>query len=223
MAPREQWLTYGVGLALLGALYLLLLGDPLSQRLARQDAAFKLAEGRQLEAQSGLLELQNRAANDPNSPYRTALQLASASREELTQAIARETATMITPEKMKEVLQALLREQDGLRLVGLESFSEPLKLAAEGAATGEAQQAVAMPVKLYRHGLVLKLEGGFFDLIRYLDSVQQAQTLRAASEGGGWKLNWENLDYQVGEGGPGQAQISLKLYTVSSQAGWVGV
>ena len=37
MAPREQWLTYGVGLAPLGMLYLLLVGDPLSAAVARTE------------------------------------------------------------------------------------------------------------------------------------------------------------------------------------------
>jgi MSHA biogenesis protein MshJ len=222
LAPREQWLVYAVGLALLGMLYLLLLGDPLTARVARQQAAIQLAEGRNAEAVAGLAELQAKLAADPNTPYHSALLVASTSRDELVQKIAAQTASMITPEKMREVLQALLRQQEGLRLVGLESFSEPVLLAAEGAGKSVEKPAEA-PVRLYRHGLELRLEGGFFDLLRYLESVQQTQALRAGAQGGGWKLNWDSLDYRVGEAGPGRAQISLKLYTLSSQAGWVGV
>jgi MSHA biogenesis protein MshJ len=68
-------------------------------------------------------------------------------------------------------------------------------------------------VVLYRHGLRLQLQGGYFDLLSYLQAIQ----------GSGWMLNWDSLDYRVGKAGPGQAQISLKLYTLSRQAGWVGV
>jgi hypothetical protein len=70
-----------------------------------------------------------------------------------------------------------------------------------------------LPTVLYRHGLVLQLEGGYFDLLQYLQAVHAS----------GWKLNWDSLDYRVGEAGPGRAKISLKLFTLSRKAGWVGV
>ena len=210
MAPREQWLTYGVGIALLGMLYLLLLGDPLAAKVARAEAAVSLAEGRRAEAAAGLAELQARLAADPNIPYRSALLAASANRDELIQQIDNGTAELVTPEKMKALLQSLLQVQQGLSLVAMQSFSEPVQLA-EDAAT--ADPAVAAPVTLYRHGLVLQMEGGYFDLLSYLQAVQNS----------GWKLNWDSLDYVVGEAGPGRAQISLKLFTLSHKAGWVGV
>ena len=210
MAPREQWLTYGVGLALLGMLYLLLIGDPLSAKVARQDAAVRLAEGRKAEAEAGLADLQARLAADPNIPYRSALLAASANRDELIRQIDNGTAELVTPEKMKAVLESLLQRQQGLSLVAMQSFSEPVQLA-DGEASTDTPGAA--PVTLYRHGLVLQLEGGYFDLLSYLQAVQNS----------GWKLNWDSLDYVVGEAGPGRAQISLKLFTLSRKAGWVGV
>ena len=49
MATRERWLTYGVALGLLGVLYVLLVGDPLSMRLAKQQSDWQVAEGRRAE------------------------------------------------------------------------------------------------------------------------------------------------------------------------------
>lgn len=213
MAPREQWLTYGAGLALLGMLYLLLLGDPLAARLARQEAAIKLAEGRAAEAGSGLAELQARLAADPNIPYRSALLAASTSREELIERIDSGTAELVSPEQMKAVLQSLLSSQQGLSLVGMRSFSEAVELSAEPPSAAASEFAGVAPVALYRHGLELQLEGGYFDLLNYLQAVQ----------GSGWRLNWDSLDYRVGEAGPARAQIRLKLFTLSRKAGWVGV
>ncbi|UUY09875.1 type II secretion system protein M [Pseudomonas sp. J452] len=212
MAPREQWLALSVGLVVCALLYMLLLGDPLSARLAKQQASFKVTEARRLEAQSGLADLQAKLAADPNIPYRSALLAASASREELIRQIDQNTAELVTPQKMKAVLAELLRSQPRLQLVGLESFSEPMQLP--GAAPVKLEPgAEPAPVTLYRHGLHLQLQGGYFDLLAYLQAVQAS----------GWKLNWDSLDYQVGDGGPSQAKISLKLYTLSRQAGWVGV
>jgi len=213
MAPREQWLTYGVGLALLGMLYLLLAGDPLSAAVARTESSIRLAEGRSAEAAVGLEELKARLAADPNIPYRSALLAASADREALLRQIDEGTAALITPEKMKAVLQSLLQAQQGLSLTGMQSFSEPVRLAEASAATSTGATEKELPTVLYRHGLVLQLEGGYFDLLQYLQAVHAS----------GWKLNWDSLDYRVGEAGPGRAKISLKLFTLSRKAGWVGV
>ncbi|MOA64740.1 hypothetical protein D3C78_1908920 [compost metagenome] len=62
------------------------------------------------------------------------------------------------------------------------------------------------------------LEGSYFELRDYLRAIEQ-QSLAP----GGRRLFWERLDYQVGEAGPGQARIVLELYTLSREAGWVGV
>ncbi len=217
MAPREQWLGYGIALVLTGVVYLLLLGDPLAARVAKQTTNYKLAEARRLEAESGIATLQAQLAADPSMQYRSALLAAAASREELIRQIDAHTEALITPEKMKALLEDLLRAQPGLRLVGLNSFSEPVQLPAAApaasAAGAAAPTAATQPVTLYRHGVRLQLEGGYFDLLAYLQAIQ----------GSAWSLNWDSLDYQVGEAGPARASISLQLYTLSRHAGWVGV
>ncbi|MBD9483635.1 type II secretion system protein M [Pseudomonas sp. PDM14] len=223
LAPREQWLGYLVGLVMVGLIYVLLVSDPLAVRLSKQEADIKLAEARRLEAENGLAELQEKLRADPNVPYNTALLAADASREQLLGQIDHNTSELITPDKMRAVLEDLLKGHKGLHLVGLESFSEPVKLADAAApavaveaappATPPAAAKTDAGVTLYKHGVRLQLEGGYFDLLRYLQAIQ----------GTPWKLNWDSLDYQVGEAGPGRAQISLQLYTLSRQSGWVGV
>lgn len=212
LEPREQWLSYAVALAVVGMLYMLLLGDPLTQRVAKQQALAKAAVLSQQAAQVGLAELQAKLAADPNAPYRSALLTAQASGEQLIGEIDQDTAGLLPPAKMRAVLQELLRAQPKLRLLALQSFSEPLQLATEQPAKAAELPANA-PVTLYRHGVKISLEGGYFDLLLYLQAIQAS----------GWKLHWDSLDYQVGEGGPAQAKINLVLYTLSREAGWIGV
>lgn len=221
LAAREQWLAYGVGLALLAALYLLLLGEPLSARQRALETERQGAEARRLAAQAGLAELAAKRAADPNLAYRSALLAAQASRDQLLGAIDRSTAGLVAPATMKRLLQDLLRAQPQLRLLGLESFSEPLQLPGAqspaqapvaGVAVEKAQPSAA-PLTLYRHGMRLTLEGGYFDLLNYLQAI-------AASD---WRLHWERLDYEVGAAGPGRARITLELSTLSREAGWIGV
>lgn len=150
MATRERWLTYGVALGLLGVLYVLLVGDPLSMRLAKQQSDWQVAEGRRAEAESARLELQRRTEADPNQQYLSALSAAAANRDGLIQQIDQHTAELITPQKMQTVLQELLRKQPQLRVLGMSSFSEPVQLAPTepAAAPVSADKATPLPALL---------------------------------------------------------------------------
>lgn len=217
LAPREQWLSYGVALTVVGMLYMLLVGDPLTLRVAKQTELNKSALLSLQEAQLGLADLQARLAADPNAPYRSALLTAHASAEQLLGEIDQDTAGLLPPEKMRAVLQELLRAQPKLRLLALQSFSEPLQLAQMPVQSAVIEPNTAPPepppVVLYRHGLKISLQGGYFDLLAYLQAIQAS----------GWRLHWDSLDYQVGADGPAQAKINLVLYTLSRDAGWIGV
>lgn len=215
LAPREQWLTYAGAVALVGMLYMVLMGDPLAQRGAQQQALQRSAEARQQAAQVGLAELQAQLAADPNLPYRSALLAAQAGGEQLIGEIDRDTAGLMPAAKMRGVLEELLRTQANLRLLSLQSFSEPLQLpaVATASAAGDPAAAAEAPLTLYKHGLKLSLEGGYFDLLSYLQAIQAS----------GWRLHWDSLDYQVSKEAGAPATITLVLYTLSREAGWIGV
>lgn len=209
LAPREQWLTYGAGLALLIMLHVLLVAEPLGLRITAEANRQNEAHARQLAADNHLLEIQAKLVTDPNLSYRQALATAQASRDELLQRIDVETSTLVSPAKMKALLQDLLRNQAKLKLVALESSSAPLALPTS--AVSEPKKMP--PVVFYRHGLRLTLEGGYFDLLGYLNAIQAS----------GWRLHWDTLNYEVGEGGANRARVTLDLHTLSRDAGWVGV
>jgi MSHA biogenesis protein MshJ len=213
LAPREQWLACGVGLALCGTLYLVLLGNPLGARLVKQTADYQAAEAHRVEAATALAKLRAALEADPNIPYNRALLLASTDSAQLLEQIDHNTGELITPGKMRAVLEDLLKAQPGLQLLSLESFSTAVEVPSTDPATTTKAKAPASAVVLYRHGVNLKLQGGYFDLLRYLQAIQGTQ----------WKLNWDSLDYRVGEAGAAHAQISLQLYTLSRYAGWIGV
>lgn len=204
-APREQWLMYLVGLALLGLLYVQWLAAPLAARTDAQHKRLLQVEQSIAAAQGAMRQLDERQAADPNARYHQAIGEAERRREALFADIDGGTARLVSPTRMQKLLEDLLRRQSGLRLVDLQSFSAPLTLP-------DAQDAQT-PAVLYRHGLRLTLEGGYFDLLAYLRAVDDS----------GWQLHWNSLDYRVGKGGPGRARIRLELHTLSRHAGWLGV
>lgn len=108
---------------------------------------------------------------------------------------------LILPSQMANVLSDVLQRETTLRLIELENLA-PEVLFDSGS---EAD------VQVYRHGLSLKLEGEYLETIRFLKQLESL----------GANFFWENLSYQVNEHPDGT--ISLNIFTLSTQRGFIGV
>ena len=211
---REQNLALLVAFAVFGMLYVLVVVDPLEAAIKAQHAEVSQLSTQMDDNQSALTDMQNKLAADPNLPYRTRLLAAQDRQNQLQAQLDGQTAALISPQQMKNLLQTLLKEQPGLQLNALSSFSEPLQLSKPDADKPDADKTDAPPVAvLYRHGVRMQLSGSYFDVLKYLQQV----------EGSGWRLYWHRLDYRVGEAGPSHAEIELEVYTLSRSAEWIGV
>lgn len=214
LTTREQNLALLVAFAVFGVLYVLLVVDPLEAAIKAQHAEVSQLSAQMDDNQSALTDMQNKLAADPNLPYRTRLLAAQERQSQLQAQLDGQTAALISPQQMKNLLQTLLKEQPGLQLNALRSFSEPLQLSKPDADKPAADKTDAPPLAvLYRHGVRMQLSGSYFDVLKYLQQV----------EGSGWRLYWQRLDYRVGEAGPSQAEIELEVYTLSRSAEWIGV
>lgn len=211
---REQNLALLVAFAVFGMLYVLVVVDPLEAAIKAQHAEVSQLTAQMDDNQSALTDMQGKLAADPNLPYRTRLLAAQDRQNQLQAQLDGQTAALISPQQMKNLLQTLLKEQPGLQLNALSSFSEPLQLSKPDADKPDADKTDAPPVAvLYRHGVRMQLSGSYFDVLKYLQQV----------EGSGWRLYWQRLDYRVGEAGPSHAEIELEVYTLSRSAEWIGV
>jgi MSHA biogenesis protein MshJ len=122
------------------------------------------------------------------------------------------TSDLVDPKEMRHVLEELLRRQNGLKLVSatnlpakplLEGSAEPAPAKDEGTETKETQ--------LYRHTLVLTLEGSYLDCLAYLQAVERLP----------WHLYWSRIEFK--EDGYPRNDIVLELRTLSLDKEWIGV
>ncbi len=103
-----------------------------------------------------------------------------------------------------KVLREMLTKEPELKLVRIRNLaSVPLEtvVVAGGAGT----------LYMYRHGLVIEMEGGYFSVLRYLRAL----------EGLPWQLSWISLDYKVKE--YPIAHITITIHTLGLTEGAVGV
>jgi MSHA biogenesis protein MshJ len=123
------------------------------------------------------------------------------------------TSDLVDPAQMRSVLEDLLRRQRGLKLISINNVeSEPLieqQEAADDVAEPSDDSGSEAP-KLYRHGLILEVEGGYLDTLEYLKAV----------EGLPWHLFWTRLEL---ESAYPRNTIVIELDTLSLDREYIGV
>ncbi len=205
-------------LAAIGAVFftlwdaVLMRSSELREEQAESDTALlkKQVKALELEAEAMLKKL----AADPNLERRKRKAELERQLAELDAGFNERTADLIPPSEMVRVLKELLNRESGLQLVRLESVpaSPLLSPDEESGAESEAKLDLGSgPVRLFRHGLVLEMSGDYLSVLRYVQAVEQLP----------WKFFWESMHYQVQQWPTGK--ITLKLLSLSSEEGWIGV
>jgi MSHA biogenesis protein MshJ len=105
---------------------------------------------------------------------------------------------LVEPAQAAELLEQVLTRHRGLRITSLRASAEPLEEV-----TGNADRAG----KLGRYQLDLVLEGGYLDLMRYLEALESMP----------WKFFWQMVDFRVDD--YPRAVSRLQLYTLGAQDG----
>ncbi|HHW4402586.1 TPA: MSHA biogenesis protein MshJ [Aeromonas hydrophila] len=192
LSQRERVLILLTGVVLVGAVAIYGWLDGAAVRLEQERLALSSAQ-RDLE----IMDLENqgkqaRLARDPDQNVRT--QLAGVGEEigKLDAALKAQTVDLIQAHEMPEVLEALLSRSANLHMVALTS------LAPEPLMAGEQR------INLFKHGIRLKLEGGYFDVYQYLKALEALPR----------HFYWKQFDYQVQE--HPRAVVEMEIYTLST-------
>lgn len=117
------------------------------------------------------------------------------------------TSDLVDPAQMRLVVEDLIERQRGLELIRTSNVgARPLLPAADGADTASAPEP-----NLYRHGLLIELEGSYLDLLEYLEAVERLP----------WRIFWGRLELATLE--HPKLRIRLELNTLSLEPEWIGV
>lgn len=208
LSLRERALAFGTALVVLFFTWQLLLYDPLLSRSAalRADVQGLTAEVDSLQQQQVLFERQ--AAQDPAEQRRRRIEERSAELALLDGQLRERTAELVTPAEMVRVLEHLLERDSGLKLLRMETTGAIP--AIEFSVVTSADTPGTSPL-VYRHGLVVELEGDFFTILSYLRRVESLP----------WKFIWEGLELDSTDYPRVVARLSL--HTLSLSEGWIGV
>ncbi len=113
---------------------------------------------------------------------------------------------LITPDQMSDVLRELLTKNTSLKLTQLDT--EAAKLVNKSVPEGDTGSS-AEPI--YKHAMTLQFEGDYLSALSYIQAVEQL----------GWRIFWDSVHID-GSDYP-RTRISVSLYTLSLDEGWIGV
>jgi len=174
--------------------------------------AHKLAADTRRDRETGTLLLAQQAAltqrlNSANAAQLltlTRLRRSFAEQEPHIQAVQK---SLVPAKDMTAFLENLLKGNKSLQLLSLETLS-PEALASTDE-EGAKKKASASEIKLYKHGVRLRLSGGYRELTAYLDDLERASQ----------RVLWGDMKLTVKD--HPKVELTLTVYTLSLDKAWM--
>lgn len=205
---RERLFVFAAALIVTGGAWEAFLATPLQAREQRASEQVE-ATRKRIEQLNASVELAAQGMSDGMPDHRDRLR---ALRERV--AAAEETVRIFTtdlvaPDQMRFVLEDLIRRQRGLELVSISNLAVRPMI--------DEQEEIERPASdrrgpsLYRHGVVLVLEGSYLDGLSYLEAIERLP----------WQLYWTRLEVETDQ--YPRSRIVIELNTLSLEEEWIGV
>jgi MSHA biogenesis protein MshJ len=204
LSLRERVFLAAAAMVVIGAVWQALLMGPI--------------ESRETRASKKLANLQERLANLDQSMDATAmgmndgmpdrlqrLTVLKAKLAETQDSVKVFTSDLVDPEQMRFVLEDLIAQQKGLSVLSVSN------LPAESLFEEEPESDGDQGPELYRHGVLLVLEGPYLEALRYLQTIETLP----------WRFFWSRVEIEVDE--YPRTRILIELNTLSLQQEWIGV
>jgi MSHA biogenesis protein MshJ len=203
MSVRERGL---VAVALLGAVVMLwtvALWDPIAAR--QQSLAGELSSLQQ----TMITMAETLDASALNDPTTVALKKEEQLRKQLAEInaqLASQSAGLIPPERMVQVIQDVLARQRGVTLISL--HNKPVSTLTQSKAATDAAAASSGP---YVHPIELVVEGRYLDILAYLHALEALE----------WRFYWKLLELETVRHPTNRVRIEIN--TLSMDKDWIGL
>jgi MSHA biogenesis protein MshJ len=218
---RERWLVASASFVLVYAIINSLLISPVLSRqkslnnelVANQSQIQTLKQQIALYAQQSVI--------DPDAKNKQRIAELQANLQMLETQLNRLQTSLISPEKMPELLRSLLKKNGKLQLIELKT------LAIEGLPEGESlntnanSSSTAMlsnkqDAVMFKHGIELTIEGRYLDLLEYVSNLEKMP----------WHVLWSKAELNSAARNDGElpsSQLKLTVYTLSLDQTWLSI
>ncbi len=203
---RERVLIFLSASAVVFMLWDFIIQAPFDKQM--QETQFQLAG---LATQRTATEAQIAAAtqallNDPNRLKKAQVVQLQTDIAGVEAQLQNTSESLINAEQLPQVLQDVLQKTAQLTL--LEVATLPIRELHLASVNGTQESS---NVGVYEHVVELRAAGNYFQVLQFLTTLEALP----------WRFYWQRLDYQVTQ--YPHAEIILRVYTLSSEEGLLGV
>ncbi len=216
LSRREQALVALAAVALVYYIGNAIWVVPINARTATFARQASQQEKELAALQEQLQILQAQVANDPNVPLRQQISEVKHRLENTEERLTGYKKSLVPADKTVDLLDSILKQSKGVRLVGLKTLPVESLLAEQGAAaekvTGESAAPLAIStgdINVYRHGFEMRLQGNYLDLLAYLMELEKQPQ----------QVLWHRASLTVPE--PAKAVLTLVFFTLSTDKVWI--
>lgn len=220
---RERWLVFGALLFAVYAILNILLLDP---ALTRKKSITTELEANQTQIQAlrqQLTVLNSQSIIDPDAQNKQRIAELQASLQQLEILLSGMQSTLISPEKMPDLLRSLLKKNGKLKLIELKTLATKglleSTLSESNTTTSNTKNTTETPTKItqldapvFKHGVEITVEGRYLDLLEYVSELEKMP----------WHILWSkaalNVDQQTQA-----SQLTLTVYTLSLDQTWLSI
>ncbi len=221
MTLRERLLMLLVAAVVLHMGWSLLFWQPLLKKEQRLKNSLAGVREENVQMEQNLAELGQRFGIDYNAKTESMIDELLQELDTLGSKNSELTSLLIAPEQMARLLEQLLLDRGGLRLIKLENSVSRAAVEQNNVLDQASQQpeeqesditgGVLTSPGIYQHGFTLELEGEFFSTLEYLRALEAFPQ----------RFFWDAVEYDVVE--YPRAKVRIRLHTLSLSEGWVGV
>lgn len=223
---RERWLVFGASLfvayALINALFL----SPLlaKKKILANEISADQAQVQALQQQ--IVVMNSQAPIDPDAANKQRIATLQLNLQQIESQLGNMQASLISPEKMPELLRSLLKKNGKLKLVELKTL--PPQSLVENIASDSslntaaiqttAQTNIPTPAKTspfqsvgFKHGVEITVEGRYLDLLAYVSDLERTS----------WHILWSKAELNTAH--YPSSQLKLTVYTLSLDQAWLSI
>lgn len=213
MSLRERVLTFFALLVVLIAVAYLLLISPLLGKQKRVSEQISQQQKLMQDMQSQLAALEKARMDEPNSPMQQRLKQSKKALAEAEEMLRGQSKRLVEPEKMVSLLEQVLRKNERLHLVNLQTLGVTPLLDKPAVTPSGASgvNVVSTDKQVFKHGVQITLQGSYADLLQYLSALEKAPV----------QMFWGAAQMKVVQ--HPTVELTLTLYTLSLDKTWLQV
>ena len=210
LSQREALSVIAGLVAAVFILWSVVIYEPYKENARLLELDIAQTEGKIAGIRAKMLVFQEEMKKDPDSENKKRLAEYIEAGKQLDAELAKASVQIIDVRDMAALLKEMLEKQSNLKFVSLANkpavpeFVENTDQA--GAAIKENNATT-----IYRHSVVLKMEGSYSSLLTYLQALENLQ----------WQFFWQGIEIET-ESYP-NAFITLEVYTLGLREGLIGV